>query len=116
MRVLVAGATGAIGRQLVPQLLAAGHQVSATTRTAAKAAGLRAAGAEPYLLDALDAAAVGEVVARAEPEVIVHEMTSIPAKMNFRKFAETFAPTNTLRTTAVDNLLAAAKAQGVRRF
>ncbi|HEY2508938.1 MAG TPA: NAD(P)-dependent oxidoreductase [Streptosporangiaceae bacterium] len=116
MRVLVAGATGAIGRQLVPQLLAAGHQVSATTRTAAKADGLRAAGAEPYLLEALDEAAVGEVVARAEPEVIVHEMTSIPAKMNFRKFAQTFAPTNALRTTAVDNLLAAAKAQGVRRF
>jgi nucleoside-diphosphate-sugar epimerase len=116
MRVLVAGATGAIGRQLLPQLLAAGHQVSATTQTPAKADGLRRAGAEPYVLDALDGAAVGEVVARAEPEVIVHEMTSIPAKMNFRKFAQTFAATNALRTTGLDHLLAAAAAQGVRRF
>lgn len=116
MRVLVAGATGAIGRQLVPQLLAAGHQVSATTRSPAKIDGLRAAGADPYLLDALDGAAVGEVVARAEPEVIVHEMTAIPERMNFRKLADTFAATNKLRTTGLDHLLAAAQAQGVRRF
>ena len=116
MRVLVVGATGAIGRQLVPQLVAAGHQVSASTRSPAKVAGLRAAGADPLVLDGLDGAAVGEAVARAEPEVIVHEMTSIPAKINLRKFDQTFAATNALRTTGLDHLLAAATAQGVRRF
>jgi 2-alkyl-3-oxoalkanoate reductase len=115
MRVLVVGATGAIGRQLVPHLIAAGDQVSATTRSPAKAAGLRAAGADPLVLDGLDAAAVGEAVARAEPEVIVHEMTSIPAKASLRKFEQTFAATNALRTAGLDHLLAAATAQGVRR-
>jgi 2-alkyl-3-oxoalkanoate reductase len=116
MRVLVVGATGAIGRQLVPQLIAAGHQVSATTRSATKLDGLRATGAEPMVVDGLDAAAVGAAVARAEPDVIVHEMTAIPATMNIRKFGETFAVTNELRTAGLDHLLAAAKAQGVRRF
>lgn len=116
MRVLVAGATGTIGRQLVPQLLAAGHQVTATTRSPAKADGLRAAGAEPIVLDGLDGAAVGTAVAKAEPEVIVHEMTAIPANLNFRKFDETFGATNTLRTVGLDHLLTAAVAQGVRRF
>ncbi len=115
MRVLVVGATGAIGRQLVPQLIAAGHQVSATTRSLAKLDGLRAAGADPMVLDGLDGAAVGEAVARAEPEVIVHEMTAIPARASLRKFDRTFAATNQLRTTGVDHLLAAAAAQGVRR-
>lgn len=116
MRVLVAGATGAIGRQLVPQLVAAGHQVTATTRSPAKLAGLREAGAEPMVADGLDAAAVGEVVARAEPDVIVHEMTFIPARISMRKFDATFAPTNALRTVGLDHLLAAAVAQGVPRF
>jgi nucleoside-diphosphate-sugar epimerase len=116
MRVLVVGATGAIGRQLIPQLVAAGHQVSATTRSAAKLEALRAAGADPLVLDGLDATAVGAAVARAEPAVIVHEMTALPAAMNFRKFEQTFAATNELRTAGLDHLLAAAKAQGVRRF
>jgi nucleoside-diphosphate-sugar epimerase len=116
MRVLVAGATGAIGRQLVPQLIAAGHQVSATTRSPGKTDSLRAAGADPYVLDGLDGAAVGEMVARAKPDVIVHEMTAIPADLNFRKFREAFATTNKLRTTGVDHLLAAAQAAGVQRF
>jgi nucleoside-diphosphate-sugar epimerase len=116
MRVLVVGATGAIGRQLIPQLLTAGHHVSATTRNPAKMDGLSAAGTDPLLLDGLDGAAVGETVARAEPEVIVHEMTAIPASMNLRKFDQTFATTNQLRTVGLDHLLAAATAQGVRRF
>jgi len=116
MRVLVAGATGAIGRQLVPQLIAAGHQVSATTRSPDKTDSLRAAGADPYLLDGLDAAAVGAVVARAEPDVIVHEMTAIPAQINLRRFDQTFGATNTLRTAGIDHLLAAARAAGVPRF
>jgi 2-alkyl-3-oxoalkanoate reductase len=115
MRVFVAGATGAVGRQLVPQLIAAGHQVTASTRSPAKAAGLRAAGAEPIVLDGLDGAAVGEAVATAEPDVIVHEMTAIPANINFRSFDKTFAATNRLRTDGLDHLLAAAAAQRVPR-
>jgi len=115
MRVLVAGATGAVGRQLVPQLIAAGHQVSATTRSEAKTASLRAAGAEPYVVDGMDGTAVGETVARAEPEVIIHEMTAIPPSFNMRHFDRSFAVTNELRTTGIDHLLAAASAQGVRR-
>ena len=116
MRVLVAGATGAIGNQLVPQLIAAGHQVSATTRSPDKTDSLRAAGADPYVLDGLDGTAVGEVVARAEPDVIVHEMTAIPAQINLRKFDHTFGATNTLRTAGLDHLLTAARAAGVPRF
>jgi nucleoside-diphosphate-sugar epimerase len=116
MRVLVAGATGVVGRQLVPQLIAAGHQVSATTRSPEKTGSLRAAGADPFVVDGLDGAAVGEVVARAKPDVIVHEMTAIPADLNFRKFREAFVTTNELRTAGVDHLLAAAQAGGVQRF
>jgi nucleoside-diphosphate-sugar epimerase len=115
MRVLVVGATGVIGRQLVPQLIAAGDQVSGTTRSPAKVDALRAAGAAPFVVDGLDATAVGEAVAKAEPEVIVHEMTAIPPAINLRNFDKAFAATNALRTTGVDHLLAAAKAQGVRR-
>jgi nucleoside-diphosphate-sugar epimerase len=116
MRVLVAGATGAIGRPLVPALVAAGHEVIATTRSPARLAGLRAAGAEPVILDGLDALAVGEAVAKAEPEVIIHEMTAIPAAISMRRFDTSFAPTNALRTRGTDYLLAAASAAGVRRF
>jgi len=116
MRVLVVGATGAVGRQLVPQLIAAGHQVSATTRSPAKLDWLRAAGTEALVVDGLDAAAVGAAVAQAEPDVIVHEMTAIPARINLRKFGKTFAATNELRTAGLDHLLAAATAQGVQRF
>lgn len=115
MRVFVAGATGAVGRQLVPQLVAAGHQVTATTRREDKAAALRAAGADAVVLDGLDALAVGEAVARAEPEVIVHEMTALHGAMDLRHFDKMFATTNTLRTKGLDYLLAAASAAGVRR-
>lgn len=111
MRVLVTGATGVIGRQLVPQLVAAGHQVSATTRTAAKLDGLRAAGADLLLLDGLDGGAVGEVVVTAEPDVIVHEMTAIPTSLSLRKFDQSFAATNELRTAGLDHMLAAALIQ-----
>ena len=116
MRVLVAGATGAVGRQLVPQLIAAGDQVTATTRSPAKLAALEAAGATAMLVDGLDAEAVGTAVAKAEPDVIVHEMTAIPAEISFRRFGQTFAATNLLRTRGLDHLLAAATAQGVPRF
>ena len=115
MRVLVVGATGVVGRQLVPQLIAAGDQVTATTRSPGKVADLHAAGAEPLVVDGLDATAVGEAVAKAEPEVVIHEMTAIPPVINLRNFDKSFAATNLLRTAGIDHLLAAATAQGVRR-
>jgi len=93
--------------------VAAGHEVTATTRSQGKLAGLREAGAEPVLLDGLDAMAVGQAVARAAPEVIIHEMTAIPPDMDLRHFDRTFAATNRLRTTGLDHLLAAASAAGV---
>jgi nucleoside-diphosphate-sugar epimerase len=115
MRVFVAGATGAVGQQLVPALVSSGHQVTATTRSPAKLAGLRSSGAAPVLVDGLDAMAVGEAVARAEPEVVIHEMTAIPGSIDLRHFDRTFAATNALRTRGIDHLLAAAVAAGVRR-
>jgi len=116
MRVLVAGATGVVGRQLVPQLVAAGHQVTGTTRSAAKADMIHAAGAEAAVVDGLDAVGVGEAVAKAEPEVVIHQMTALSGDFDLRHFARTFATTNELRTTGLDNLLAAAQAAGARRI
>jgi nucleoside-diphosphate-sugar epimerase len=116
MKVFVAGATGAIGRRLVPQLVSAGHQVVATTRTPDKAEALRALGAEPVVLDGLDAAAVGAAVAEARPDAIVHQMTALAGMSNLRNFDKVFATTNRLRTEGLDHLLAAARATGVPRF
>jgi nucleoside-diphosphate-sugar epimerase len=115
MRVFVAGATGAVGRRLVPQLLAAGHRVVATTRTESKFGELRKLGAQPVLVDGLDAAAVGEAVAHAEPDAIIHQMTALAGMSDLRRFDRTFATTNALRIHGTDNLLAAAQAAGVRR-
>lgn len=116
MRVLVAGAAGAIGQRLLPQLAAQGHQVTATTRSPAKAGLLRELGADPVVVDGLDAAAVGEAMARAEPEVVVHQMTSLAGATSLRRFDQVFALTNRLRTEGTDHLLAAAAAAGARRF
>jgi nucleoside-diphosphate-sugar epimerase len=116
MKIFVAGAAGAIGRQILPQLAARGHQVTATTRSPGKAAILRELGAEPVVIDGLDAVAVGEAVARAEPEVVIHQMTSLARSFNLRNFDKMFAVTNQLRTEGTDHLLAAAVAAGVRRF
>jgi nucleoside-diphosphate-sugar epimerase len=116
MRVFVAGATGAIGRHLVPQLVEAGHEVTATTRTEAKFDHLWNLGAQPVLVDGLDAAAIGEAVAHAEPDAIIHQMTSLAGGQDLRRFDRMFAVTNQLRTVGTDNLLAAARAAGVRRF
>lgn len=115
MRVFVAGATGAIGRALVPALVAAGHQVTASTRSPGKAARLRADGAAPVVVDGLDEAQVIAAVTAAAPEVIVHEMTSLAAMGGFRGFDKTFAVTNELRTKGTDYLLEAANVAGVRR-
>ena len=116
MRIFVAGAAGAIGRHLVPQLVTSGHQVTASTRNPAKAERLRALGAEPVVADGLNAMAVGEAVARAEPDVIIHQMTSLAGAFDLRRFDRTFAVTNQLRTAGTDHLLAAAAAAGARRF
>jgi 2-alkyl-3-oxoalkanoate reductase len=116
MRIFVAGAAGAIGQHLLPQLTAQGHQVTATTRSPAKLELLRGLGAEPLVVDGLDAAAVGEAVARSEPEVVVHQMTSLAGVLSLRRFDKEFAATNRLRTDGTDHLLAAAAAAGARRF
>jgi nucleoside-diphosphate-sugar epimerase len=116
MRVFVAGAAGAIGTRLVPQLVSRGHQVTASTRGPDKAERLRGLGAEPVVVDGLDAAAVGEAVARAEPEVVVHQMTALAGRANLRNFDKWFAVTNKLRTAGTEHLLAAAQAAGVERF
>jgi nucleoside-diphosphate-sugar epimerase len=115
MRVFVTGATGALGRHLVPGLVAAGHEVTATTRTPGKVAQLREAGAEPVILDGLDREAVIAAVRAASPEVIVHEMTALAAMRSLRKVDKAFAATNELRTRGTDNLLAAAERAGIRR-
>ncbi|WP_028059901.1 NAD-dependent epimerase/dehydratase family protein [Candidatus Solirubrobacter pratensis] len=116
MKVFVAGATGAIGKQLVPRLVAAGHEVHGMTRSASKRAMLEAAGAVPVVADALDADQVAEAVARARPNVIVHQLTAIPAELDMRNLDREFALTNRLRTEGTDHLLSAGQAVGVRRF
>lgn len=115
MRIFVTGATGALGRHLVPGLVAAGHQVTATTRTRGKVAQLREAGAEPVVVDGLDREAVIAAVRGAAPEVVVHEMTALAGMRSFRNPDKAFAATNELRTRGTDNLLAAAAQAGTRR-
>lgn len=116
MRVLVAGATGAIGRQLVPRLVAAGHEVHGMTRSESKKALLDELGAVPVVADALDRDQVAEVVGTARPDVIVHELTAIPSTLDLRHFDRSFALTNRLRTEGTDLLLSAGQAVGVHRF
>ena len=121
MRVFVAGATGALGSELVPQLVAQGHEVVGMTRTASKQNGLRALGAQPVVADALDPDAVAEAVATAEPEVIVHQLTALSGPMSVRDArrpdrSDAAIMTNRLRTEATDHLLAAGRAAGTRRF
>ena len=116
MRILVAGATGAVGLQLVPQLIAAGHSVVGTTRTPAKAAIIRRMGAEPAIADGLDAAAIRAAVIAAKPDIIIDQMTDLGAVTDLRHFDRAFATTNRLRTEGTDFLLAAAREAGVKRF
>jgi nucleoside-diphosphate-sugar epimerase len=116
MRILVAGATGALGRQLVPRLAAREHEVSGITRSASKEEQLRRLGATPLVADGLDAEAVARSVAQSEPEVIVHQLTAIPNQVDLRRLDRDFELTNRLRTEGTDHLLAAARAVGTRRF
>jgi nucleoside-diphosphate-sugar epimerase len=115
MHIFLAGAGGAVGRSLVPLLIGNGHTVTGTTRSAAKAAQLRALGAEPVVLDGLDRAAVLAAVASARPDAIVHQMTALAGLADMRRVERSFAQTNRLRTEGTDNLLAAARASGVER-
>jgi nucleoside-diphosphate-sugar epimerase len=118
MRVFVAGATGAIGRQLVPRLVAAGHEVHGMTRSESKQRMLDEWGAVPVVADALDPDQVAEAVARARPDAIVHQATAfgVVDSVNPRHFDRDLAPTNRLRTEGTDHLLSAGQAVGVRRF
>jgi len=116
MRVFVAGASGAIGARLVPQLVERGHDVVGSSRSEEKAGRLRALGAEPVVLDLLDPDAVREAVAAARPDAIVHQATALAGLSDFKHFDRTFAQTNRLRIEGTDALLAAAREAGVRRF
>ena len=116
MRVFVAGASGAIGTRLVPQLVDRGHEVIGTSTSATKAEQIRALGADPVALDLLDGAAVRRTVLEAEPDAIVHQATALADATFSRNFDRTFAQTNRLRTEGTDALLAAAREAGVDRF
>jgi nucleoside-diphosphate-sugar epimerase len=120
MRVFVAGGSGVMGRRLVPQLVARGHQVTATTTSPAKLRSLEQLGAEAVVMDGLDAASVGEAVAAARPDAIVHQMTAISVahagKPDIKHIDRWFATTNRLRTEGTDHLLAAAEATGASQF
>jgi nucleoside-diphosphate-sugar epimerase len=116
MKVFVTGATGAIGTQLVPQLVARGHEVVGMTRRRTSRDAVRALGAQPVVADALDEEAVWHAVMDAAPEIVVHQATALRGAMNMRRIDRYFAATNRLRTEGTDNLLAAARDAGARRF
>jgi nucleoside-diphosphate-sugar epimerase len=116
MKVFLAGATGAIGRRLVPQLVEAGHEVTAMTRSKEKLGMLYDLGAEPVLCDVFDAGRLGSVVARAEPDAVINELTDLPQSLNPRRLKEYYAANNRVRREGTANLLSAARGAGVRRF
>src|SRR5829696_498875 len=115
MRIFVAGGSGAVGRRLVPLLVASGFEVTAMTRSAEKVDWLRSLGAQPVVADGLDRTAVLETVTRARPEIVVHQMTGLTGVKSFRRFDDEFALTNRLRTYGIDHLLEGARLAGVRR-
>jgi nucleoside-diphosphate-sugar epimerase len=116
MRIFVAGATGAVGRELVPALVAAGHSVTGMTRTAVKAVAVKRMGAQPVVADGLDAPAVRAAVLSARPEIVIDEMTDLAAVTDLRHFDRAFTSTNRLRTQGTDILLVAAREAGAKRF
>jgi nucleoside-diphosphate-sugar epimerase len=116
MRVLVVGASGAIGTRLVPRLREEGHEVIGSCRSPSKVEQLRTLGAEPIVLDALDAAAAHAAVASVRPDALVYQATALAGSGFARRLDRAFAQTNRLRTAGVDNLLAAARDEGVKRF
>jgi 2-alkyl-3-oxoalkanoate reductase len=116
VKVFLAGATGAIGRRLVPQLVEAGHEVAAITRSKEKLDMLSALGAEPVLCDVFDAGRLGSLVARVEPDAVINQVTDLPQSLNPRKLGEYYAANNRARREGTMNLLDAALGAGVRRF
>jgi nucleoside-diphosphate-sugar epimerase len=116
MKILVAGATGALGRQLVPRLVANGHEVAGMTRSDSNRDRVRELGATPVVADALDAEQVAVAVAEVQPDVIVHQLTALAGGINPRHLDRDFALTNRLRSEGTDHLLSAGRAAGVRRF
>jgi 2-alkyl-3-oxoalkanoate reductase len=116
MNILVMGATGAVGAPLVSQLVERGHEVVGTSRTQERAETLRELGAQPAVLDLLDRDAVRRLVLDVKPDAIAHQATALADGVDFKRFAESLAPTNQLRTEGADNLLAAAQEAGVERF
>jgi nucleoside-diphosphate-sugar epimerase len=115
MRVFLAGATGVIGRRLIPKLIEAGHEVTGMTRSPAKIEMLRDAGVEPVVADAFDAAAVRSAVAGAHPEAVIHELTSLPLRINPRTIAKDFVINDRLRGEGTRILVEAAQAAGATR-
>jgi nucleoside-diphosphate-sugar epimerase len=116
VRVFVAGATGVIGRRLVPMLIAAGHEVTGMVRSARRIDALRAIGAEPAIADALDADAVRTAVGDARPDAVIHELTSLPPRIDPRKLERDFAVNDRLRSEGTRHLVSAAQAAGARRI
>lgn len=116
MKIFLAGATGALGRQLVPRLAERGHAVTGMTRTESKRQLITDLGGRPVVADALDPDSVARAVAEAEPDVIVHQLTALSGSLDIRKFEQTFALTNRLRSEGTDHLLAAGRAVGIERF
>ena len=115
MRVFVAGATGAVGKRLVPLLVSQGHDVVAMTRSPDRAGAIREVGAEPVVADGLDRDAVSAAVIHTRPEVVIHQMTALGGQVNLKRFDQEFAMTNRLRTEGLDHLIAAARSAGASR-
>ena len=115
-RIFLAGASGAIGQRLIPQLLAAGHQVTGTTRNADKAATLRALGAEPAIVDVFDAEALSRSMLAARPDIVVHQLTDLPPGLDPSRMGEAIVRNARIRDEGTRNLVAAAVASGVRRM
>ena len=116
MKIFIAGATGAVGRRLIPALIQLGHQVIRMSRSKDKMKMIRASGATPVIADAFDAKALNNALQETKPDVVMHQLTSVPGRLNLRNIGRDFALTNRLRTEGTDHLLAAAKAAGVHRF
>jgi nucleoside-diphosphate-sugar epimerase len=116
MKIFVAGATGAIGRRLIPELIARGHDVTGTTHSPANTQVIARMGAKPVVVDGLDAQAVERAVVAARPEVIIHQMTSLADTQDLKRFDASFAMTNRLRTEGIDHLVRAARVAGTRRL
>lgn len=115
-RIFLAGASGAIGQRLIPQLLAAGHQVTGTTRNADKAATLRILGVEPAVVDVFDAEALSRVMLAAKPDIVVHQLTDLPPGLDPSRMGEAVVRNARIRDEGTRNLVAAAVASGVRRM